>query len=59
MGVHRLGMVHTVLLGEQAFQAHHFVQKPSHNLWKVVESQIGSFHIAIRLFCKTWRKGLQ
>ena len=26
---------------------------------KVDESQIGSFHIAIRLFCKTCRKGLQ
>lgn len=33
------GIVHTALLGEQAFQAHHFVSKLSDNLGEVVEGK--------------------
>lgn len=37
MGVHRLCIVRTALLGKQAFQAHYFVPKLGYALGKVVE----------------------
>jgi hypothetical protein len=48
-----------VLLGEQAFQTHHFISKLGYDLRKIVEGYHSILHIEIRPFSGTCCKGAE
>ena len=59
MGVEGVGMVESVVVGEEGFEGDELVEKGREKVWEVVESEIGCLDIGIGVFCKSWGKGVE